>query len=123
MFIVPTFVGQSAIHGNGVFAGIDLVEGQRIWEFSPDLDAVIPFARIARAPKAFRDYMDMYAYSSARFPDGMILSCDHAKFLNHSETPNTAIAGDTTLAARDIAKGEEITCDYRLFVANWSGEF
>ena len=123
MFTVLTYVGQSAIHGNGVFAGEDVQEGQLIWQFAPDLDMCVPYERIAAAPKAFQDYMEMYAYASPRFPGGMILSCDHAKFLNHSEAPNTQISGDTTRASQAIAKGQEITCDYRLFVAGWSGEF
>ncbi|MGZ5920801.1 MAG: SET domain-containing protein [Rhizomicrobium sp.] len=123
MFLVRTYVGPSAIHGNGVFAGEDLTPGQPLWQFAPGLDLVVPFDVIAGAPQAFRDYMDMYAYVSPQLEGGMVLSCDHAKFLNHSDNPNTVIQGHTTLASVPIRKGEEITCDYRICVANWSGPF
>jgi hypothetical protein len=121
MFTVQTYVSASAVHGNGVFAGEDLAQGQSIWQFAPGLDLVVPFERIACAPKAFRDYMEMYAYVSPQVSGGMVLSCDHAKFLNHSDDPNTEIRGETTFARRPIRKGEEITCDYRICCADWAG--
>jgi len=123
MFIIQTYVAPSGIHGNGVFAGEDLVDGQPIWRFVPGLDLVVPFHLIAASPKAFQDYMEMYAYVSPLLEGGMVLSCDHAKFLNHSDDPNTLIQGHATFARRAIAKGEEITCDYRVCVAGWSGQF
>jgi SET domain-containing protein len=123
MFIVHTYVGPSSIHGNGVFADEDIQAGQAIWRFAPGLDLVVPFELIASSPKAFQDYMEMYAYVSPQVEGGMVLSCDHAKFLNHSEDPNTTIVGHTTLASCAISKGEEITCDYRICCADWVGHF
>ena len=123
MFIVKTYVAPSAIHGLGCFAGEDLAEGEPIWQFARGLDLIVPFAQIAAAPQAFQDYMAMYAYWSPQIEEGMVLSCDHAKFLNHSDDPNTEISGETTLARRPIQKGEEITCDYGICVADWPGDF
>jgi len=123
MFIVKTFVAPSSIHGLGCFAGENLRAGQPIWRFALGLDLVVPFERIASAPKAFRDYMDMYAYVSPQVQGGMVLSCDHAKFLNHSDDPNTDIQGETTLARRVIESGDEITCDYRICCADFQGSF
>ena len=123
MFIVRTYVAPSGIHGNGVFAGEDLRQGQPIWRYAPGLDLVVPFDVIAAAPKAFRDYMEMYAYVSPQVGGGMVLSCDHAKFINHSDSPNTVIDGHTTLARIAINKGDEITCDYRICCADFSGRF
>jgi len=123
MFIVQTYIGASPIHGTGVFAGEDVVAGQPIWRFAPGLDLVVPFDQIEKSPKAFRDYMETYAYVSPQIDGGMILSCDHAKFLNHSDDPNTEIQGETTLARRPIKTGEEITCDYGICCANWPGHF
>jgi hypothetical protein len=121
VFIVKTYIGASPIHGTGVFAGEDIADGQPIWRFARGLDLVVPFDRIAAAPQAFQDYMEMYAYVSPQVEGGMILSCDHAKFLNHSDDPNTEIRGETTLARGPIGRGEEITCDYRICVAGFSG--
>jgi hypothetical protein len=47
----------------------------------------------------------------------VILSGDHACFINHSPTPNTGAPSEitspvTTVALRDIAANEEITCNY-----------
>ena len=123
MFIIQTYVSPSGIHGNGVFAGEDVRQGQPIWRFAPGLDLVVPLGVIAQAPKAFRDYMDMYAYISPQLEGGMVLSCDHAKFINHSDNANTIIEGHTTLARSVIRKGEEITCDYRICCAGFSGKF
>ncbi|HEX3756152.1 MAG TPA: SET domain-containing protein [Rhizomicrobium sp.] len=123
MFVVQTYVAPSTIHGSGVFAGEDIEEGQPIWQFAPGLDLVVPFDVIARAPEAFRDYMEMYAYVSPQVAGGMILSCDHAKFINHADEPNTIIQGPVTLARCAIRKGQEITCDYRICCKDWSGEF
>lgn len=123
MFIVPTYVAPSTIHGLGVFAGEDLKEGQPIWQFARGLDLVVPFHQIEAAPKAFQDYMNTYAYISPQVEGGMVLSCDHAKFLNHSHDANTEIRGETTLARRAIRKGEEITCDYSICCAGFSGTF
>lgn len=123
MFIVQTYVAPSRIHGNGVFAAEDVAEGQSIWQFAPGLDLVVPFDVIAAMPKAFQDYMEMYAYVSPLVEGGMILSCDHAKFLNHSDQPNTIIRGHLTLARGAIRKGDEITCDYRICCKDWSGQF
>jgi hypothetical protein len=123
MFIVRTYVAPSPIHGLGVRAGEDLQKGQPIWQFAPGLDLVVPFEKIAAAPEAFRDFMAMYAYVSPQVEGGMVLSCDHAKFLNHSDDPNTEIRGPVTLARRAIKKDEEITCDYRICCADWTPDF
>ena len=109
------------MHGSGVFAGEDFCEGEVLWRYAPDLDRLIRFEDIPGYPKAFQDYLEMYAYTSPQVPGGVILSCDHAKFLNHSDEPNTVIEGETTLARRMIRKGEEITCDYRICVAGFTG--
>lgn len=121
MFIVKTYVAPSTIHGLGVFAGEYLAIGQLIWRFAPGLDLLVPFDRIADAPQAFREYMEMYAYISPQMEGGMVLSCDHAKFLNHSDDANTEIQGTTTLSKRAIAEGEEITCDYQVCCVGFTG--
>jgi hypothetical protein len=123
MFIIRTYVAPSGIHGLGCFAGEDLNAGQPIWRFVRGLDLVVPFEEIDTAPQAFRDYMEMYAYISPHVEGGMVLSCDHAKFLNHSDHANTIIDGETTLARQDIPKGTELTCDYRICCKDFSGTF
>lgn len=49
----------------------------------------------------------------------IILCGNRAKHMNHSDTPNclnTFMDGvEVNIAARDIAPGEELTCDYDRF--------
>lgn len=121
MFLIRTIVAPSAIHGVGVFAAEDVAAGRVIWEYADGIDLAIPLARVAEFPDAFRAYLETYAYIPKDMPGRYVLSCDHAKFLNHSEDPNTALEPFRTLSRRAIARGEEITCDYRAFVAGWTG--
>lgn len=121
MFLIRTSVAPSRIHGLGVMAGEAVAAGTPIWRFAPGLDLVLPDATVAGQPAAFREYLGMYGYHSPEFPGNFVLSCDHAKFLNHSEDPNTEIRGRETFARRALAAGDEITCDYRLFVEDWTG--
>ncbi len=78
-------------------------------------------SRVGSLPEAFRHYLETYAYLAQEIPDSYVLSCDHAKFLNHSPEPNTALRPFETLARVPIRAGDEITCDYRAFVAGWDG--
>ena len=121
MLLIRTHLGPSLIHGIGVMATEPVAAGQVIWRFAPGLDLVIPAADRATLPEAFGAYLDTYGYEAPDFPGGTVLSCDHAKFLNHAETPNTIIRGRETLALVALAPGDEITCDYRLVVKGWTG--
>lgn len=121
MLLVRTHVAPSAIHGLGVFVDEHVAAGQPVWRFAPGLDLVIPFGTVEGLPEAFRDFLKVYAYESAECPGGIVLSCDNAKYLNHSEIPNCESSGPLNRALRDIAAGEEITCDYRACVSGWTG--
>lgn len=45
-----------------------------------------------------------------------VLEFDNGRFMNHSPAPNTDFRDpETGWAVRDIAAGEEITCDYGEF--------
>jgi uncharacterized protein len=121
MLLVPTYVAPSSIQGLGLFAAEAISAGEALWRFEPEIDVVIPFERVERLPAAFRAFLDRYAYTSHDIPGGVVVSCDHAKFMNHSEDPNTEIRPFVTVARRPIAKGEEITCDYRACCAGWQG--
>jgi len=49
-------------------------------------------------------------------PGIRIVDCDHGKFMNHNERPNTDFTVfDRGYALVDIQKGEEITCNYAEF--------
>ena len=121
MLLVPTRLAPSSIHGLGVFAAIDIPEGTPIWRYEPDLDILVADGRLHELPPAFHDWLVMYAYRSPDVPGGHTLPCDNARYLNHSETPNTGSRGPLNLALRPIGAGEELTCDYRDCVEGWTG--
>ena len=51
-----------------------------------------------------------YSYEEPLGSDDVYVSLDFEKFKNHSDDPNISYEG---VATRDIAKGEELTYDYR----------
>lgn len=121
MFLIRTRIGPSTIHGNGVFACETVEEGTVIWRFEPLFDHEISEPDLANMPAAFREYIDMYAYRASDLGGRLILSGDHAKFLNHSDNPNTSEIPLASLARRKINADDEITCDYGAFCAGWNG--
>lgn len=120
MFIINTFIGPSAIHGNGVFSGEDVAAGAVVWRFHPPFDQVLSDEDVAKLPQTAKDYVEMYAYRCVDLGGNLVLSGDHARFLNHSDDPNTQERPFFSVARKPIAAGEEITCDYGAFCSDWT---
>lgn len=114
MLLVPTYVAASATHGFGLHAGVAIPAGTRIWEFTPGVDLRFPPRTLDLIDGELGDKLRMYCYEE---PDGTLVLCgDNARFMNHSFEPNCDdVDGPYTVTKRDIAAGEELTCDYRLF--------
>ena len=68
------------------------------------------------AKELVRDYCTVHD-GMYHVPSYGIDAIDKSYFLNHSETPNleTPNHGETFIAARDIAEGEELTADYATY--------
>jgi SET domain-containing protein len=113
MFLLPTYLNQSEIHGTGVFTSVDIPAGTTVWTFTPDLDWRIPLVVLEQFPEPYRTYLRAYCYQET--PDVLILCGDNARFMNHSFDPNCDDGPEVTFARRDIRAGEELTCDYRAF--------
>jgi uncharacterized protein len=113
MMLVPTYVAPSRIHGLGLFAAAPIPAGTVVWRFAPGLDQVIPVERLDGLPAPARAFLDRYAFESAFFPGGLLLSFDDTRFINHADEPNIDNTGSESLARHDIAADEELTCDYR----------
>jgi SET domain-containing protein len=123
MILVPTRVAASGIHGNGLFAAVDLPRGTPFYRFLPGFDQAISPEAWAALPEPARGFTRHFTYFD-RATNRMILSGDDARFMNHSETPNTGILAGTvfppgaeiiTVVLRDVPAGGELTCDYRSF--------
>lgn len=115
MFLVPTVLAPSRIHGVGVFTPDAIPAGTRVWEFTPGVDCELTDAELAACPERFRQWLERYCYLDER---GVYVLCgDNARFMNHADEPNCDDRGTATVTLRDIAPGEELTCDYRSFDA------
>ena len=79
-------------------------------------------AQVEALPPLAREHITTYAYL---WKGHWVHGADHAIFTNHSDTPNSygvypnADVFGWSVASRDIAKGEEITEDYRTFCDDW----
>lgn len=119
--LIKTRVGPSAIHGQGLFAAQFIACGTPVWRFEAGFDQKFLPTQFATLPPEAQAHIRWFSYVDAT--DGRrILSGDHTCFMNHSPSPNTGASGDavppvTTVALRDIAAGEELTCDYFAFDA------
>jgi uncharacterized protein len=115
MLLVSTLIGPSAIHGYGLFAAEPIARGTRVWAFHPALDLVVPEAEVAGLPAVAQAYFRNYAYRPLAEEGVWYLNGDYAKFMNHAAEPNLTEVDGCNLALRDIAVGEELTCDYFQF--------
>ncbi len=120
MLLVKTYLAESGIHGIGLFAAQRIRKGTVVWRLDPTLDLELTEAQIeALAPHA-RDQIRKYTYLDL-VRGSYVLCGDDARFFNHSDEPNChdfpAADGGTTVAARDIDEGEELTSDYSSFDA------
>ncbi|MGK9167408.1 SET domain-containing protein-lysine N-methyltransferase [Inquilinus limosus] len=115
MLLVPTTVGPSRIEGLGLFAAAPMAAGTEVWRWHPVFDVFVPDAEIATLPEPARDYLERYAYPAPDLPGGLSLNLDDARFMNHSDDPTLETVGEVCIARRDIAAGEELTCDYGAF--------
>jgi uncharacterized protein len=122
MLLVKTCLQPSAIHGLGLFTVAFIPCGAPIWRFAARFDHDFSPAEFAALPPVAREHTRWFSF--VRQGDGhRILSGDHACFMNHSPTPNTgapplAPPPVQTVAVRDIAAGEELTCNYFDFDAD-----
>ena len=51
--------------------------------------------------------------------DKYILCSDDQKYINHSRQPNITSTPEQDVAARDIAAGEELVCNYEDYESGW----
>ena len=108
-------VGRSRIEGMGIFAKRRIHRGARIIEYCGERVASDRLVAPAGGPESARVYVfrlnEMVVIDGAR-------NGNESRFINHSCAPNCeAYAFDDRLyiyAQADIARGEELTFDYKL---------
>ena len=120
MMLVNTFVAASEIEGVGIFTAEPISKGTVVWSFNPMFDRLIPVADYELALPQVRDFLDKYSYPWSDKPGFLIYETDNGRFMNHSNAPNfdfSELGGSKAL--RDIAAGEELTCNYADFYPNF----
>jgi uncharacterized protein len=116
MMIVPTYVAPSPIEGVGLFAASAIPAGAVIWILEERLDLLLGDSDLAALPELQRGFIERYGYRHMTKPGVFVLEFDNGRFMNHADRPNTEFTDpDKGWAIRDIAEGEEITCNYAEF--------
>ncbi len=117
MLLYSTRIAPSTIHGLGCFTTEDIKQGATVWQYDGRLDRRIPKSELGDFPPGVQAYLNMYAYEEDIDGERMMTLCgDQAKHMNHSDAPNLLEGPDgINVAGRDIAAGEELTCDYSKF--------
>lgn len=111
MITVKTKIGKSKIHGIGLFADEFIPKGTRLWRFEKDFDLMISEEKKQSLPKLNQEFIEFYYFYDNQF--GWIILGDNARFINHSDNPNTDSKEFMfTKANRDIKIGEEIFENY-----------
>lgn len=114
MLFVKTKLDRSDIDGIGLFADEYIPKGTVVWQYDPMIDIRFSDNDISRLSPAASEQVLKYSYRDKG--SGLYVLCgDDARFFNHSNHPNCFDIDELTIASRDISKGEEMTCDYRLF--------
>ena len=116
MLLIPNYVGPSAIEGVGVFAAAPIAKGTVIWSLDERFDQVLSAADIAELGEEQRNFVERYGYPHTLRPELTIVELDNGRFMNHADDPNTEFTDPAIgWTIRDIAEGEEITCNYAEF--------
>ena len=111
MLLIPAVVRPSR-HGLGLFTTQSLHTGRCVWRWDALTEVVVP---PGPQPPVFAEFLRHFGYLADGI--GIVVNLDNARFMNHSDTPNLIEVDGCNYAARDIAEGEELTCDYRVFDA------
>ena len=120
MIVVPTYLEKSPVHGFGVFAKELIKKGTKVWEFNPIFDVRFTDAEFERLPPSVKAEIEHHLYQPEQ---GGVLYYESTmgRYMNHSREPNVDFSDvGVGWATRDIKPGDELTCDYRHFMADVS---
>lgn len=119
MMVVRTFLDKSPIHGFGVFAKVFVPQGAKVWEFHEKLDLRFTPEEFEALPESVREELEWHMYEPEE-GGSYYYEATMGKYMNHSREPNVDFSTvGVGVALRDIQPGEELTCDYRHFMAKY----
>jgi hypothetical protein len=113
MLLIPYYIARSDIHGMGVFSAVDLRRGDLVWHYNSQRDLVITLDDFRNLTSQRRNDVINHAqwYPNQKH---FVLGCDGDYFMNHADDATLSDYGDRMVAARNLKKGTELTCDYRV---------
>lgn len=124
MMLIRSHVSQSIIEGLGVYADEFIPSGTLIWQLNPKFVATFLRSDIEEFPPHIREFVEKYSFPDFKDKNLLYVELDNGRFMNHSDTPNTDFSEfNNGYAVRDIAEGEEITCNYYEFDSTFRGTF
>jgi hypothetical protein len=98
--------------GFGVFATQPIPRGTIVWALC-ERERIYSPGAVAVLDTAGREVVERYAYLDTA--GNAVLACDTGRYVNHSCEPTTLGVGEyLEVAVRDVAAGEQITCEYAL---------
>ena len=116
MLLVNASADLSRIDGTGLIANEPISAGTVIWVLRPGFDLVLTKRELDELSQVVQEQIRHYIYIDV--DTGQYILCsDDAKFMNHSDSPNTSTQAGQTVALYDIECGTELTGDYREFDA------
>lgn len=116
MMIVPTYVGPSAIEGVGIFAAEPIPAGTAIWTLDERFDHLLTDGDIDSMGELQKQFVTRYGYPHMTREGLTVVEFDNGRFMNHTAAPNTDFTdANVGWVIRDVAAGEELTCDYGEF--------
>ena len=135
-FLYKLGVGDSPIHGKGLFALEDIPKGVVYWVYESSCDSVPVLGFDARPNQinrkedldAIKDAEKLHSIMRRSFyyadADVLIEGNDGSEFMNHWEDPNSQIVYNEekdyrkliSVTLRDIKAGEEVVEDYANYV-------
>ena len=124
MILVKTKIGPSKINGVGLFANQFIPKGTSVWKFQyPDLK--IDKSELSKLSEPAREQFLKYTYLNPE-SNKYILCFDDSRFFNHSDNPNCIDTKSqdgeeegVDVAVKDIQEGDELTCNYKEFDADF----
>lgn len=114
MLRIKTFIKKSKIHGMGLFAAEFIPKGTITWKYEPLFDTAFTQEEIESLPELQKNYILYYAYLDKKLKK-LVLCADNQRYINHSKNTNIQSTPRKDIASKDIAKGEELLCNYNQF--------
>lgn len=111
MTTIKTKLKETKNKGIGLFVDEFIPKGTLWWKEDLKYDKIISKEEYDSYSQIQKEFFDTYIFIKK---DGTMYMCgDNARFINHSNTPNTGNIGNDCIVLKDIQKDEELTCDYR----------